>query len=149
MRLKDLNELMDGAIPKAIGRKAKAIETALSLPDLPQRLTDHVAIREMFQVVPPPGLDLLALGRSFGFATAVATLAQQTFCAGVKTLDAIDEKRRDPDFYSGWEIANYAFPDAGCAKRYCKDYARLPSKLPPFHVGCSCELSAKLQRRTR
>lgn len=53
LRLKDINELLVGTTEKPIGRKTKAIETALSLPDLASRLSEKISYREMFQALPP------------------------------------------------------------------------------------------------
>jgi hypothetical protein len=99
LRLKDLNELLAGAVEKPLGRKAKAIEVALSLPDLTSRMSNRIAYREMFQAVPPADIDVSALTRSFAYATALASVVQQTYYTGVRTLDAIEEHRREPGVY--------------------------------------------------
>lgn len=140
LRLKDLNEMLVGAVPKPLGRKAKAVEAVLALPDLQERISRFVSLREKFQAVPPPNLDVEKLHQAFGYATAVATVVQQTYYTAVETLDVLDEKRRDPDMYDAWEIVNFQEPMPACAKPYCKKYSRLPAKRPPFHLGCDCQL---------
>ncbi len=140
LRLKDLNELLAGAVPKPLGRKAKAIDTALALPDLQERLSQRMGLREMFQPVVPANLNVEALRRSFGYASTVAMAVQQTYYTAVKTLEAIAERKRDPDLYDAWEIQNFEDPLPACAKPYCKKYDRLPAKRPPFHLGCNCQL---------
>jgi hypothetical protein len=57
LRLKDINELLNGTTEKPIGRKAKAIESALNLPDLASRLSERISYREMFQALPPSGVN--------------------------------------------------------------------------------------------
>lgn len=69
LRLKDINELLVGEIEKPIGRKAKAIETALKLPDLVSRLSERISYREMFQVVPPSGIDVEQLSILFAYVS--------------------------------------------------------------------------------
>lgn len=140
LRLKDLNELLAGAVPKPLGRKAKAIEAALALPDLQERLSQRLALREMFQPVVPANLNVDALRNAFGYASTVAMVVQQTYYTAVKTLEAIAERKRDPDLYDAWEVQNFEDPLPACAKPYCKKYDRLPAKRPPFHLGCSCQL---------
>ena len=140
LRLKDINELLAGTIEKPIGRKAKAIEAALNLPDLGSRLSGMISYREMFQVLPPSGLDTEELGRSFAYATALATIVQQTYYTGVRTLAAIAERKRESGLNDAWEITNWADPIPPCAAPFCKKYDRLPTKRPPFHVGCDCQL---------
>lgn len=140
LRLKDINELLAGAIEKPIGRKAKAIETALKLPELESRLAERISYREIFQVLPPAGIDTEELGRSFAYATALATIVQQTYYTGVRTLEAIAERKRESGIYNAWEITNWGDPTPPCATAFCKKYDRLPTKRPPFHVGCDCQL---------
>ncbi len=145
LRLKDLNEMLVGAAPKPLGRKAKAVEAVLALPDLQERLSRFVSLREKFQAVPPINLDIDKLHQAFSYATAVATVAQQTYYTGVETLDVLDEKKRDPDMYDAWEIVNFQEPMPACAKPYCKKYSRLPAKRPPFHLGCDCRLEGSFK----
>lgn len=139
-RLKDINELLSGTVEKPIGRKVKAIEAALNLPDLGSRLSEKISYREMFQVLPPSGVDTEELGRSFAYATALATVVQQTYYTGVRTLAAIAERKRESGIYDAWEITNWDDPIPPCAAPFCKKYDRLPTKRPPFHVGCACQL---------
>lgn len=138
LRLKDINELLSGQ--KVLGRKAKAIEAALVLPDLQERLAAHISFREMFQALPPPDLEVSGLARAFAYATAVATIVQQTYYIGMRTLEATDPKRRESSLLDAWEVRSWQEPLPACAARVCKKYERLPARLPPYHVGCHCEL---------
>lgn len=140
LRLKDLNELLSGTIEKPLGRKAKALEAALALPDLPDRLSQQISFREVFQVLPPADADVAALHASFGWANEVAGLVQRTYVTGVQTLEAIQERKKEKGIYDAWEIRNWEEPLPACARPYCKKYDRLPAKRPPFHVGCDCRL---------
>lgn len=137
LRLKDLNEILAG--PKAIGRKAKAIEAALALPDLTARLEEKVAYREKFQAIPPKALDVAAMADAFAYADAIARVALITCYTGVRTLLAIEERKEGG--YNAYAITNWEDdPAPVCARRYLKQYDRLPAKRPPFHVGCNCTL---------
>ena len=140
LRLKDLNELLAGTIDKPLGRKAKALEAAEALPDLHVRLSERISFREMFQVLPPAGLDIGELRASFGHARVVATAVLQTYYTAAKTQGSVASQSEDREFYKGWEITTWIDPMPVCAQAYCKKYQRLPTKLPPFHLGCNCRL---------
>lgn len=141
MKLKELNELLVGVIPKPLGRKAKAVEAALALHDLPERLSARISFREMFEAMAPSDLDVQKLVESFRYSTALASVVQQTYYTGIKTLEAVDERRRESGIYDAWEITNWNDPVPACAASVCRKYDRLPSKKPPFHVGCTCQLA--------
>lgn len=115
MKLKELNELLADVVGKALGRKAKAIEVALGLPDLQHRLSQRIAFREMFQALPPADLEVSNLVASFAYANAVATVVQQTYFTAVQTLDAIDERKRESGLNDAWEISNWEDPLPSCA----------------------------------
>ena len=140
LKLKELNEILADVVGKPLGRKAKAVEVAMALPDLQERLSKRIAFREMFQAVPPAGLDVAGLVQSFAYANAVAVVVQQTYFSAVQTLEAMEERKRDSGIYNAWEIRNWEDPLPACAAAVCKKYDRLPAKRPPFHVGCTCRL---------
>jgi hypothetical protein len=141
LKLKELNDILADVIGKPLGRKAKAVEVALALPDLHDRLSQRIAFREMFQAVPPEGLNVAGLVESFAYANAVAIVIQQTYFTAVQTLDAVQERKRESGIYDAWEISNWEAPLPRCAAAFCKKYDRLPAKRPPFHVGCNCRLA--------
>lgn len=145
LKLKELNDILADVIGKALGRKAKAVEAALALPDIHDRLSQRIAFREMFQAIPPTGLDVAGLVESFAYANAVAIVVQQTYFTGVETMEAIQERKRESGIYDAWEISNWEDPLPPCAAAYCKKYDRLPTKRPPFHVGCDCRLESSFK----
>ena len=140
LRLKDINVLLSGAVPKGIGRKAKAIEVAVALPDILDRLSNHVSFREMFQVLRPADIHIDGIVKSFAYATGLATIVQQTYYTGVRTLEALMERKRESGVYDAWEISIWKDPLPACAAAVCGKYGKLPAKRPPFHVGCSCQV---------
>lgn len=140
MKLKELNDLLQGVLEKPATRKAKAIEAALALPDIDARLEKVLAFRELFTVVPPDGVPLEQLQASFRYANQLALVVQQTYVTGVSTLETLQERKQDADIYDAWEVMNWKQPHPQCAQAFCKKTARKPSQLPPFHVGCTCFL---------
>lgn len=141
LRLKDLNELLAGTTEKLPGRKAKALELAAALPNLEAKLSESVSFRELFRVSNPSGLDVAALGASLGYATEVASIVLRTYVACTRTMDTVEEGQADQEAFDVWEVASLEDPVPACARQYCKKTAKLPGRLPPFHVGCTCELS--------
>ncbi len=137
LRLKDINQAIQGLIEKPFGRKAKAIEFALTVPDIKDRLGKHVAFREMFQIRKPEGVDVQEIQRCYKHANAVATILRDTYVSGIRTLKTLNEaKGADFDY---WEICAEGCC-AHCAPFHGKKYKRKPSKIPPFHIGCGCEV---------
>ncbi|MDM4765979.1 hypothetical protein [Pelomonas sp. SE-A7] len=145
LKLKELNDILADVVGKPLGRKAKAVEVAVALPDLHDRLSQRIAFREMFQALPPADLDVAGLVGSFAYASSVATVVQQTYFTAVQTLEAIEERKRDSGIYDAWEISNWEDPLPACAAAVCKKYDRLPAKRPPFHVGCNCRLACSFK----
>jgi hypothetical protein len=137
LRLKDINEYFSDRLNKKLTRKAKAIDFALSQPDVLDVLSKHMSFREMFQVVEPEGVDISDVKACYQYATAQANIIRDTYVTGYRTLATLlDAKDAE---YDGWEIE----PDdccAECEKRNGKITKRKPSKLPPFHFGCTCSL---------
>jgi hypothetical protein len=137
LRLKDLNALIAGSKP--VGRKAKAIEAALALPDLPARLEQAVSYRELFQALPPADLEVADLADAFAYADALARVALITCYTAVRTLESMESRQRGDG--NAYEITNFdSDPPPPCARPYLRVYQRLPAKRPPFHVGCNCTL---------
>lgn len=137
LRLKDLNGFLKGTVAKPVGRKAKAIELVLTLPDLKDRLSKTMSFRELFQILPPEGMDVDAIARSFAWASAVAQLLCYTYSAGNRSLRTISERG---DYGSRRFKVMAGECCASCTPLDGKTYKSRPTKLPPYHLGCSCWL---------
>lgn len=138
LRMKDINELFRDRLPKPLSRKAKAVEFALSQPDVAERVAASVGTRELFQLVPPPGVDVAGLRTAFEHATATSRLLIDTYRSGGDTL----RERLDSERPTAWEIEHPDSPIPACAQKRCKRSTARPSRLPPFHAGCQCQLRA-------
>ena len=75
--------------------------------------------------------------RGYEYASAYAEVIRDTYVTGYRTLDTLEDAR-DAD-YDGWEIEAEDCCHQ-CLKLNGKKTKRKPSKLPPFHVGCTCSL---------
>lgn len=138
-RLKDLNELLGDTIEKPIGRKAKALEAVLVLPDLQERLSQRVSFRALFMAVLPGDIDLSELRAAFNYANQVAAAVCQTYDTAGKSLDWQHRQKETPQFYRGWEITHWP-PVPTCAEAQCRKYSVKDCKFPPYHIGCTCEM---------
>ena len=140
LRLKDINDVVKGLVEKPFGRKAKAIEFAMSVPDIKERLGKTIAFRELFQLQEPEGVDVQEIQRCYQHATAVGKLIRDTYVTGARTLRALDEAK-DAKFDS-WQILAEDCCES-CNAYHEKRFNRKPSKRPPFHLGCNCQLEGR------
>lgn len=137
--LKQLVEIAGEAAPKKFARKAAAIDFLKTLPDLRERVGKVISFRELFQLAPLEGLDATALVQSYQYAGQIAQLIRTTLFAGVESLQEINNTKEWAT--DGWRLdANECCPD--CMKQDGKTWKRLPQRLPPFHLGCECTISA-------
>jgi hypothetical protein len=139
LRLKDLNAATQDLLDKPLGRKAKAVQFALTVPDIKERLGNFVAFREMFQLREPEGVDIHAIQQCFKHANAVASVISYTYNAGVRTLRTVEGTRGAGIDY--WQIMAEDCCSS-CNQMNGKKTKRKPARLPPFHVGCNCDLDA-------
>lgn len=137
LRMKDINEMFADRLEKKFGRKAQAVEYALSQPDAIDILGKHISFREMFQILEPENLDVAELKQCYEYAGALAEIIRDTYVTGYRTLDTLEDAR-DAD-YDGWEIEAEDCCRS-CSKVNGKKTKRKPANLPPFHIGCTCSL---------
>ncbi len=137
LRMKDINEYFSDRLEKKLTRKAIAVEYAASQPDAYDVLSKHMSFREMFQISEPKEVNVSEIKACYEYAAAQAELIRDTYVTGYRTLDTLDDAR-DAE-YDGWEIEAEDCCQQ-CSKMNGKKTKRKPSRLPPFHVGCTCSL---------
>ncbi len=137
LRMKDINEYFSDRLEKKLTRKAKAIEFAVQQPDVIDVLSKHMSFRELFQISEPEGLDVSEIRACYEYASAQAEIISETYVAGYRTLNILKDSREAD--YDGWEIEADDCCQQ-CSKHNGKKTKSKPSRLPPFHVGCSCSL---------
>lgn len=137
LRMKDINEYFSDRLEKKLTRKAVAVEYAASQPDALDVLSKHMSFREMFQISEPKDINVSEIKACYEYAAAQAELIRDTYVTGYRTLDTLDDAR-DAE-YDGWEIEAEDCCQQ-CSKLNGKKTKRKPSKLPPFHIGCTCSL---------
>ncbi len=137
LRMKDINEFFSDRLEKKLSRKAQAVEFAESQADALDVLSNHVSFREMFQIIEPIGIDVSEIKECYEFANSQTKIICATYRTGCDTLSAIDDNR-DCKF-DGWEIEAEDCCNS-CSKLHGKKTKTKPSKLPPFHIGCTCSV---------
>ncbi|MEE9342168.1 MAG: hypothetical protein V3V12_00880 [Gammaproteobacteria bacterium] len=137
LRMKDINEYFSDRLEKKLTRKAKAVEYAATQSDVLDVLSKHISFRELFQISEPKDIEVSAIKACYEYAAAQAEVIRDTYVTGYRTLDALEDAR-DAE-YDGWEIEAEDCCQQ-CLKLNGKKSKRKPSKLPPFHVGCTCSL---------
>jgi hypothetical protein len=138
LRLKDLNAMMADRIAKPFTRKAPALEFARTLPDLKERLSKVVPVRQMFQATPPPGLDADAAAQAYGYAAAQARLFRATYGSWRDSMLMLD------GYQAGDRVRVSIQPADECPsaqKHAGKTTARRPARVPPYHIGCDCHVN--------
>ena len=139
LRLKDLNAATKDLLEKPLGRKAKAVDFALTVPDIKERLGKFVAFREMFQLREPEGVDVHTIQECFTHADAVASVISYSYNAGVRTLRTVEGTRGTGVDY--WQIMAEDCCSS-CNQMNGRKTKKKPTRLPPFHVGCNCDVDA-------
>lgn len=137
LRMKDINEYFSDRLEKKFTRKAKAVEFAAAQPDVIDVLSKHISFRELFQISEPKDINISEIKACYEYASAQAEVIRDTYITGYRTLDTLEEAREAD--YDGWEIEAEDCCRQ-CSKLNGKKTKRKPSKLPPFHIGCTCSL---------
>jgi hypothetical protein len=109
LKLKEMNELLAGLDQKPFGRKAKAIEYLLQLPDLKKRMGRLIAYRELFQLRPLPeefaGVDLNEVSKSWKYAEEVVELIRHTYIMAGYAGQRESLYSGHDSFITGWELS--------------------------------------------
>lgn len=141
LTLKQMNELAGADAPKKLTRKAAGIEFLKTLPDLNERLSKLIAFRELFQVDVTPletaGVQVNDLMTSYHYSNVMSALIVDTLKSGLSMMRSVENSK-------GCEIDSWELTASNCCPN-CqnldgKTWKRRPQKLPPFHMGCDCEL---------
>lgn len=141
LTLKQMNELAGTDAPKKLTRKAAGIEFMKTLPDLNERLSKLIAFRELFQIDVAPleaaGVQVSDLMASYHYSNVMSALIVDTLKSGLSMMRSVESSKGCE--IDSWELmASNCCPN--CQKLDGKTWKRRPQKLPPFHVGCDCEL---------
>lgn len=139
LRMKDINDYFSDRLEKKFTRKAHAVEFAIAQPDAISVLSKHMSFREKFQLSEPEGIEISEIEACYRYAGAQAEVIRDTYVAGYRVLETVQDARGAN--YDKWTIgAEGCCKD--CLKLNGKESKRKPTKLPPFHIGCTCSLNA-------
>jgi hypothetical protein len=142
LKLAELNQLLKSKGEKVFGRKAKAIEFALQLPDIGDLISNNIMLREIFQLKIPEDLAMSELLVCFQYASSYSRILIDTFDTGLRSYS--QKHFSTEQSYDYWQIEPGECCNS-CKKYHGKRTRRVPTKLPPFHVGCVCNLSGEYE----
>ena len=145
LRVKDINNYFSDRIDKPFFRKAAAIDFAVTQPDVIEVLSRHISFRDRFYILEPKEIetldaadvDISDIRESYAYAEALAEVIRVTYVTGYRTLSTL--KLAKGNDYDYWAIDAHDCCSS-CSKLSGRKTKRIPPNLPPFHVGCSCQL---------
>lgn len=138
LSLKDLNALVADLIDKKARKQVRAASIGIMAPDLADRLRRQVNLDDLFWTDPPPGIALDAFFSTMAYLRATAQLLCDTYSSGVRTRELV--VRYEDGAPTRWRIRTVECC-ADCKEQHATGWKdELPDPLPPFHVGCGCEL---------
>jgi len=141
-RMKDVNEYYSKILTKKFNRKSDALNFAVSQPDVFDFISEHISLRQSFQVVNPLEVDVEQVVASYQKLSAEVQIVRDAYENGQRTAQTVTQERGDgaEDEYDeriGWIVYS-----GDCCNKNSgngeEKYEKLPEKLPPFHLGCSC-----------
>ncbi len=151
LTLKEMTDLVQDLNPPPFRRKAKAIEFLLAVPDIPRRLGERIAQRQLFQLKPLPddfsALDLTEVQRSLAYSAEVGELLTHTSVMGYLAYQQQKRNLGLQESIEGWRILAVG-GDSACP--YCVEQSKRTfevSAVPrvPLHLGCRCSLTPKIK----
>lgn len=135
LRMKDINEILSDVIDKPFTRKTKAVEFAISLHDINDRLSKVIAFRELFQLIAPENIDVEEIQKASRYAFETGRVLRDTYVNAARMSEEIQESR---DMGFDYWVVNAEDCCPYCKAMDQKRYKNEPSKCPPYHVGCNC-----------
>ena len=152
LTLKDLRGVVADTNPPLLKRKAEAVQYAAALGGISERLAKTVVFRELFQLRPLPE-DLSAtmselfsepVMQTESFAHEAALLIAHTYTMGSYDLRDLNNSAL-LKFASGWKITAAEGSCPTCRKAAAKVYQKAARPRVPLHIGCRCDVEAKLK----
>lgn len=131
-----LNEAVADVAPKRFTKKADAIAFLMQQPDAQSRIRDMLPWRDLYEVIPPSGVDTQAAVAAYRYAIEYASLIVTTAVTTRRAMETKAEAEED-----GHKI-QVLVDDTEC--KICRPHdgktvtVRSLHRLPPHHVGCTC-----------
>lgn len=144
LTLKELNTITTSLGAKHFTRKAPCVEYLSSSPRILEAVEGHVALRELFQLIPPAGdlaqIDLDEANAYLDRTRQTVHLIRRTYYSARSALwEKADE------FTKGWEINAASDCCPICQRIASKKYAKNRRPRVPIHIGCRCSLQTSVE----
>jgi len=139
LTMKELNAIASNP-EKVYTRKNQAVEYILTLHNLPEIISQHISLREVFKLKPLPekysSIDINAISETWAYHRIEFELLMTTFSSALSMLRMTSNN----EYVSNHVIENYSDPiTCHCAIETMKKI--FPGNQPPsvpFHIGCNC-----------
>lgn len=138
--LAGLRESVADIAPKKFTRKADVIEFLMQQPDAKERMENLLPWRDLYEAIPPAGVDVSAAVQAYRYADQYASLIVTTAITTRRAMEAVKEANED----SG-KVRVTASSDCKICRAHDDKLvtSRSPQRLPPHHVGCTCYSDAE------
>jgi hypothetical protein len=123
----------------------------MQLPDVKERATKKLALREFFQLkLISKGLaqdmDINSISNAYNHAKIIASIIAHTYTMGYNAAEHMRQNFADLDIIKGWQVIA-SDDDQTCL--YCKRtankiYPKDKYPIVPKHIGCRCMVMPKL-----
>lgn len=141
MRMKDINEYYSNKLTKKFNRKADAIKFAAVQPDVFEFISQVVSLRQSFYAINPLEIDVDRVIAGYRKVKAQLSLIEDTYRTGKRTMDSVNRSGGSVvDTNDSYWIVQSEYCCAHCAAENNKKYEELPTRLPPYHIGCTCSI---------
>lgn len=135
LKVKEINEMFSDRLDKKIRLKSDAISYAMEQPDLLEKVSKIISLRELFVINPPDDVDVSVLESCYRYAGALAKIVQDTHNRCIRIEQTL--KLAKPKSIWGIESEDCCHE---CSSLDGKEYKTKPKNLPPYHIGCNCRL---------
>ncbi len=152
LKLKQLNEIANGSMPKGVIRKDKAIEFFLQLPNVLERINKFLPSIHFYKPKELPKefklMDLSKINEIMEYYSEIAELIFHTYIMGGFAASHYASNRgMQSSNFVGWQISpvNDGRTCSFCEHASKKKYPKNKYPKVPLHIGCRCGVFAKFK----
>lgn len=152
LKLKQLNEIINGSLPKEFARKDKAIEFLIELPDMREQINKLLPSIHFYKLKELPTdfklMDSSKIKDTIEYFSEIAELMLHTYImGGFAASHHANSRGIKSSNFVGWQISPV---NDGCTCAFCerasrKKYPKNQYPKVPLHIGCRCNVIPKFK----
>ena len=149
--LREMNEMVAVFNQKPFGRKIKAIDFLLKVPDAKEKLSDLLAVKGFFQVKPLPdefsNIDINKFSEAWRYPIEIGRLIAHTYRAGHYAARNMHQNQADLSIIKNWNLLTCDDDETCplCKRAAKKSYSKNQYPNVPLHIGCRCTVIANVK----